>query len=69
MYKDPLHIPSADYTLWHKGQEALKLNKRLLDQQNCWTNVDKLLELHSERLHLEDMMTEAIADTLSATIS
>lgn len=66
MYTDPLHIPSASYTLWHNGKEALTLNKRLLDQQNCWTNVDKILELHSERLHLEDMMKEALDSLYNA---
>jgi len=62
LYNDPLHIPRESYTLIHKGVEALTLNKRLLDQQNCWTNVDRILELHSERLHLEDMMNEFYED-------
>ena len=61
-YSDPLHIPSANYTVWHDGKEVLVLNKRLLDRQNCWENVDRILELHSERLHLEDMMKEAISE-------
>jgi hypothetical protein len=58
-YHDPLHIPSAERVVWHKGVEALILNKELLDQQNCWTNLDKIKELHSERLHLCDMMMES----------
>lgn len=55
-YHDPLHIPSAQLVVWHKGKETILLNKRLLDQQNCWTNLDKIKALHSERLHLCDDM-------------
>ena len=55
-YKDPLHIPSAQLVVSHNGKEILLLNKALLDQQNCWKNLDKLKALHEERLELEDMM-------------
>jgi len=58
MYKDPLHIPSARYTVVHKGKEVLTLNKALLDRQLAWHNLDKILALHSEKLHLYDMMLE-----------
>ena len=59
-YKDPLHVPSADLVVWHNGKEHMMLNKALLDQQNCWENLDWLKELHESRLVLED----EIADTV-----
>lgn len=58
-YKDPLHVPRANLIVTHKGREVLLLNKRLLDKQNCWENLDKIKALHSERLHLNDMMYES----------
>lgn len=57
-YKDPLHIPSAELVVWHEGKEHMMLNKSLMDQQNCWTNLKLLKELHSKRLHVEDEMAE-----------
>lgn len=56
--KDPLHVPSAELVVWHKGKEALLLNKRLLDQQICWDNLEEIKKLHKERLELEDKMRE-----------
>ena len=58
MYKDPLHVPSANLVVWHKGKETLMLNKRLLDQQNCWTNLEAIKACHSEKLHIYDEMNE-----------
>lgn len=58
-YHDPLHVPHAELVVHHKGKEALMLNKRLMDQQNCWENLDTIKELHSQRLHLEDKMKRA----------
>lgn len=58
MYKDPLHVPYSDLVVEYKGKEALILNKRLLDRQNCWTNLDKLKALHQERLYIYDLMSD-----------
>lgn len=55
---DPLHVPYQDLVVFHKGKEAVLINKTLLDRQTCWTNLNKIKELHSERLHLEDMMNK-----------
>lgn len=58
MYRDPLHIPSARLVVWHKGKETILINKRLLDMQNCWENLETIKELHSEKLHIYDEMNE-----------
>lgn len=60
MYNDPLHIPSAELVVEYKGKPLFMLNKRLLDRQNCWTNLDKIKEKHIERLDLEDHMFAAV---------
>ena len=59
MYRDPLHVPSANLVIWHKGREHSILNKRLLDRQNCWENLEAIKDLHRERLELfDEMQTE-----------
>jgi len=55
---DLLHIPSARLVVWYKGEEALMLNKALLDQQLCWENLERLKDLHVRRLEIEDAMED-----------
>jgi len=63
LYKDPLHIPSAQLVVMHNGKEALVLNKALMDQQNCWGNLEHIKWLHAVRLRLEDKIVEiAVTD-------
>ena len=57
-YHDPLHIPSADLVVWHKGKEHMMLNKALMDQQNCWENLETLKSLHKKRLKIEDKLAD-----------
>ena len=61
-YNDPLHVPSTRLVIWHNGHGIIMLNRRLLDRQNCWENLDEIKELHSERLHLRDMMEDTEDD-------
>ena len=55
-YNDPVHVPSVELVVVHKGKEVSLLNKALLDQQNCWENVNLLKEFSGERLDLYDEM-------------
>jgi hypothetical protein len=55
-YKDPLHIPSSEYTVSHKGKEVIVLNKSLLDKQNCWANLEGIKKLHELKLEIYDLM-------------
>lgn len=52
-YNDPLHIDTEDYKISHP-RETYYLNKRLIDRQNCWTNVPQIIEAHLEKLDLFD---------------
>jgi len=53
-YKDPLHMPPEKLTVYHKGKPVYMMNKRLLDRQNCWTNLDAIKEAHVRKLDLYD---------------
>jgi len=55
-YKDPLHMPPEKLTVYHKGKPVYMMNKRLLDQQNCWTNLDAIKEAHVRKLDLYDAL-------------
>ena len=55
---DDLHVPNADLVVWHNGKEHMMLNKSLLDQQNCWENLEWIKELHGLRLVLEGQLAE-----------
>lgn len=48
---------SAELVVWYKGKEVLLLNKKLLDQQNCWENLQLIKDLHLKRLELEELMS------------
>lgn len=55
-YVDPLHVPYEKLVVTHRGKERILINKRLLDQQNCWENLEEIKALHKTRLELEDIM-------------
>lgn len=55
---DPLHVPSAKLVVNWQGEERFILNKALLDQQNCWHNLELIKELHKTRLDLELKMSK-----------
>lgn len=63
-YRDPLHVPSAQLVVTHKGKEVMMLNKALLDRQNCWENLDKIKDAHSRKLQAYDMINETEDRTL-----
>lgn len=56
LYNDPLHIPSERLVVYYDGEPQFMLNKRLLDQQICWTNLEAIKEKHVERIHLHKTM-------------
>ena len=57
--KDPVHIPSASYTVKdYDGNEEYVLNKALLDIQNAWDNLEQLKEVHAFKLLLYSMIEE-----------
>lgn len=65
--KDPLHVSLEDLTITHNGKRVT-LNKRLLDQQNCWNNLEKIKTLHKEKLVLYEVLEKNDdADTLKRT--
>lgn len=53
VYKDPLHIPSAQLEIKYKGYHII-LNKTLLDQQMCWHNVEGIKALHYAKAAVYD---------------
>lgn len=53
---DSLHVPSERLVVYYNDNAVLMLNKRLLDSQNCWTNLEAIKEKHEERLDLEHEM-------------
>lgn len=55
-YFDPLHIPNTMLVVTYGGEEKYVMNKRLLDQQNCWTNLEAIKEVHWFKQMLYDMI-------------
>jgi len=49
-----------NYTVYHNGKPMIAINKGLLKKQDALINRDKILELHSERFDLIDMMREEL---------
>lgn len=49
-YKDPLHIHPDLYTVFYNNEPMYTLNKRLIDQQNAWGNLSKIIELHEFKI-------------------
>lgn len=54
-YKDPLHFTREELTVRH-GKRGIMLNKRLLDRQNAWEELDTLKALHKEKLEIYEKM-------------
>lgn len=55
-YSDPFHIPYSELVVEYKGKEMHLINKRLLDSQNCWENLEKIKALHVKRYELFDKL-------------
>ncbi len=43
---DHLHIPSARLVVEYDGIPFTMMSKALLDQQNCWQNLEEIKEAH-----------------------
>lgn len=55
-YHDPLHVPTGNLIVFYEGLPKVMLNKFLLDQQNCWTNLDAICEVHWLKLMFNDLI-------------
>lgn len=58
IYKDPLHVPSEQLVVYFNDRPMYMMNKRLLDQQNCWNNLEDIKETHWLKLLFNEMITE-----------
>jgi hypothetical protein len=56
-YKDPLHFTVDQLTAAH-GKSAVVLNKALLDKQNAWASLEKILWAHELKLIIIEMIEE-----------
>lgn len=57
-YKDLLHVPSAELVVEFNGKPVYMMNKRLLDQQNCWSNLEDIKEVHWLKLMFYEMINK-----------
>ena len=58
-YRDPVHILHEEITVkYPDGKYAYMLNKRLLDQRNCWNNIKDLVRLHELKLYIHGLIKE-----------
>lgn len=58
-YHDPLHIGWDQLTVKDlEGKERFILNKRLMDSQNCWENLEAIKDAHTFKLLLYSMIEE-----------
>ncbi len=57
-YNDPLHISYEQLTVTFNNAPVLMLNKALLDQQNCWENLEAIKEVHWLKLVLHSIIME-----------
>jgi len=55
-YKDPLHVGFDQLTVKFDGVPLFILNKRLLDMQNCWENLEDIKEVHELKFLFQEMM-------------
>jgi hypothetical protein len=58
VYDDPLHVPSEQLVVYFNEQPIYMMNKRLLDQQNCWSNLEAIKETHWLKLLFYEMIRE-----------
>lgn len=57
-YKDPLHVPYEQLVVKYNGKEVLMLNKALLDQQNCWDNLEAIKDAHVIKLCIYEIIQD-----------
>lgn len=57
-YIDPVHIPTGSLVVFYEGQPKIMLNKALLDQQNCWENLEAIKEVHWLKLMFNELIRE-----------
>lgn len=55
---DRLHIGYDELTVYYRGEPKFVLNKRLLDQQICWNNLDAIKETHQMKLQVYDKIKD-----------
>lgn len=58
-YHDPLHVGYDQLTVKDlEGKERFILNKRLMDHQNCWENLEAIKDAHTLKLLFYTMIEE-----------
>lgn len=59
MYHDPLHVGYDQLTVKDlEGVERFILNKRLMDSQNCWENLEAIKDAHTLKLLIYSMIED-----------
>lgn len=54
--RDPLHRPTP--IVFYNGEPQYMLNKYLFDSQDCWENIEAIVEAHELKLLLMDMISK-----------
>ena len=49
---DGLHFNIEQLIVYYKNKPAYAMNKKLLDQQNCWENLEKIKQAHVRKLEI-----------------
>jgi hypothetical protein len=68
-YKDPLHVSYNELTVKYKGKPHYMLNKRLLDSQLAWDNLQKIKHAHWLKLMINDMILETDNEILMRSLA
>lgn len=58
IYNDPLHVSWDTLTVYYNYIPQFILNKRLLDQQNAWDNLEDIKEAHVLKLIIYDVIRD-----------
>lgn len=62
-----LHVSYEELTVYYKSNVGIVLNKRLLDNQNAWSNLDAIKDAHWLKLMVYEMLEETSdRDTLKS---
>lgn len=65
-YRDPLHVPYKDLQIKY-GKYNMILNKRFIDQQVCWTNLNLIKSLFKIKFSIYTRMNRSSKlDTIRA---
>lgn len=56
IYNDSLHVSRETLTVYYNDIPQFILNKRLLDQQNAWGNLEDIKETHVLKLIIYDVI-------------